>query len=94
MAAIKSNTANGSNTNIIIMITHLTASSNTLTVGSLPYINSAIYFIGPTSTSIAFISPFNVNFSSFKLSIIVYEDAILLSISLILVSISPVVASA
>ena len=43
--------ASGSNTQTIRMITHLTADSNRLVLASSPYINCAMYLIGPTSAS-------------------------------------------
>ena len=43
--------ANGSNTVTNIIITHRTAFSNRLVSGLSPYINAAMYLIGPTSAS-------------------------------------------
>ena len=49
-AAINNNTAKGSNTTMINMITNLTALSMALS-SSVPYIISPTYFIGPTSAT-------------------------------------------
>ena len=51
------------------MITHLTASSNKSLSASSPYINSAIYFIGPTSASSFLYSASIAYFSSVRVSI-------------------------
>ena len=59
------------------MITHLTASSNKSLSASSPYINSAIYFIGPTSASKALYSASSLYFSSVSVSISVLAFLIL-----------------
>ena len=64
LAAINSSTAKGSNTNINTIMTHLTASSKWSLAPSSPYINSAIYLIGPTSASILSCSNASVDFSN------------------------------
>ena len=49
--ASSSITANGSNTETIIIITQVTAFSRILASGLLPYTKAAMYLIGPTSAS-------------------------------------------
>ena len=73
--AISRRTAKGSKTNIIVIITHLTASSS-ISLSVSPYINSARYFIGPTSASNFLYSACRAYFSSVKLSILLLNSTI------------------
>ena len=90
LPAITSNTANGSNTNIKSKITALTALSNIVAAASAPYINSAMYFTGPTSTSNALYVFSNTNLSSLTLSTIACSVSISPSNSFTRLSISSV----
>ena len=61
------------------MITHLTASSSKFLSASPPYINSAIYLIGPTSDSNFITSPLSGSISKMYESILLFALIIFFS---------------
>ena len=75
-AANNSSTASGSNTKMITIMTHFTASSSIFLSAASPYTNSAIYLIGPTSASSLRYSASSCIFSSVNPSISVAAVAI------------------
>ena len=93
LAAINSRTANGSNTTINSMITHLTADAVlTFSVQPMSTASAAMYLIGPTSASMASCSANNGCLSSISFNILACDCAILCSAASVLWLLFPVIS--